>query len=433
VTLKERLKESELYDMGNGQSRLIAGGDISNTLSFDEDSSLYVPASYRAIDADSLGSGWWKYRNGEYGYTVNINQGIIRIHPIRGNWSKYLEISAITPTQLEYRNIHDKLLELYKDTATVRWSFIISDRGFKTIIKVKDGYLGNGQFRLGYRLEGLAMNDIKDMIPTPFGLDSSKDAEPFEISETVKDGEVTISADLTGKTFPVFLDPQLTVQPTDGDTRIVSSTPTTNYGSETSVRTGRASAFINRSLIEFDLSAIPAGSTIDSVTESMYYFAFNQSDPSGTYFNYLFKCLRAFVELTSTWNVWDTGQNWTTAGAASDGSDYTSTNQSTQDVIMAGFDWYDHTSSAVVAQVQDALDNESGILRQLFVRDDFPSESGNSQMRWYSRDEVTQTTLRPKIVVNYTEADGINNLSRSRMANAGVNSRLSRGGIANAA
>jgi hypothetical protein len=443
MTLKERLKESDIYDLGNGQNRLISGGDISNTLPFDSESGLYVPESYFINDAVNAGSGWWKYIKGRFGYAVNIQQGIIRVYPVRGYWDRFVEISAITPTQLDYRNIGDKTLELYKDTANVRWSFFIGDRGFKTVIKVKDGYSGNGQFKLGFRLEGLTREecriynnqDFVGRLPKSFGWDSSTDAEPFDVDESIVDDEVILEADLSGKIFPVFIDPQLVVDPIDADGLGTSNAPTT-VGVASYVRIGRSASFRTRSAFKSDISSIPANSTIDSVTQQVYYYAWLQADPNGQgYQPFLYRIIPDITPgVGMSWNNYDAGSAWNTAMMAGTNTDYSTTNPSQTTAAITAFGWYYWTDANIIAQVKDALDNRSGILRQGFTREALPTGESAfvSQIRFYAKAEVVQTTLRPKLTIDYTEPSAIKNLSRSRMVNSGNNARLSRGGIINA-
>lgn len=83
-------------------------------------------------------------------------------------------------------------------------------------------------------------------------------------------------------------------------------TASTNYVGE--VNSG---AITFRTLIKFDLSAIPAGSLINSATFQMT----QVSDYSDAATNLqLFRLLRNWVVDQATWNIYSTGNAWQTAG-----------------------------------------------------------------------------------------------------------------------
>jgi len=101
--------------------------------------------------------------------------------------------------------------------------------------------------------------------------------------------------------------PHLTLYST-ADTRIVAQDPTDNYGTDTaviiqsSVSSGTQSA--QRGLFQFDLSSIPAGSTITSATFSAYYYYYYAAglDPTGRTY-YLYRNTGTWTETGVTWNT----------------------------------------------------------------------------------------------------------------------------------
>ncbi len=119
-----------------------------------------------------------------------------------------------------------------------------------------------------------------------------------------------------------------TSQPDDTsgiDTFIDSAATTTNYASNVEIKFGdsNGSASVWRTLIKFDLSSIPSSNTASSATLSLY---ISQRDSVNARTCHVYRTLRAWNESQATWNIWSTSNNWTTAGAGSDGNDADLTN-----------------------------------------------------------------------------------------------------------
>lgn len=106
------------------------------------------------------------------------------------------------------------------------------------------------------------------------------------------------------------------------DTRLQALQPTSAYGLETYLQVGEYNAgvgYVVRTLIKFDLSSIPTSATIVSATLRMYDSGANYSDNTRTM--YANRSKRAWVESQATWNVYSTGNSWSTAGGATNSSD----------------------------------------------------------------------------------------------------------------
>jgi len=111
--------------------------------------------------------------------------------------------------------------------------------------------------------------------------------------------------------------PIVTIKPNaaDGnDNYIISDLPTQNNGADANMWTGEnnVGSRTQRTLLKFDLSVIPSGATINSAILSIWHAA-EQADNTRTL--RIFRFIQSSVELQSTWNVYSTGNNWTTAGA----------------------------------------------------------------------------------------------------------------------
>ncbi|MCI0400307.1 MAG: DNRLRE domain-containing protein [Gammaproteobacteria bacterium] len=106
------------------------------------------------------------------------------------------------------------------------------------------------------------------------------------------------------------------VSPTSGyvgttDTRLSESSAKSNYGTSSTVRVdGEDSDEENRyGLLKWDLSSIPAGSLVQSVTITL-----EMTDTSVNTYE-LYEIKRPWVETQATWNVYATGASWQVPGA----------------------------------------------------------------------------------------------------------------------
>lgn len=189
-------------------------------------------------------------------------------------------------------------------------------------------------------------------------------------------------------------DPEVTKQPSDADNCLNETAPNQNYGTLTYIMLGSYENLRRRGIDKFDFSAdIPAGATINSATFSLYYYG-NYVDPVGrTYWAY--KLTRTdWTELGSTWNKYDGTNNWTTAG----GDYVTSDPAGGSAVVPATFGWMNWDVQAIV---QDAVDNV-GRVAHFLIRDETEGAGANFISYFYSKEYTTDTSLRPKLYIDYT-------------------------------
>lgn len=98
----------------------------------------------------------------------------------------------------------------------------------------------------------------------------------------------------------------------NADTRLQSGSPTTNDNSAwINVGESNAATSTHRTLIKFDLSSIPSTAVVSSVVLRLY--CVTDYSSNARVFS-VYRTKRAWVEIQSTWNVWSTGNNWSTAG-----------------------------------------------------------------------------------------------------------------------
>lgn len=209
--------------------------------------------------------------------------------------------------------------------------------------------------------------------------------------------------DLAGMSRPV-VDPTLDLQPDDTtgkDTQLYAGAATTNYGTDTeNLISGDRQFFdIYRSLIQFDLSSIPADATCDSAELILYQHAESHSG-SGSTTHSLYRLLRAWVETEATWNIYSTGNNWGTAGANNTSTDREAT--SIGDRSLAGTEGSgDKSWTLTAAAVQDwwdgGLTNNGMLLKSQTEADD-----GHH----FRPSGAVDAGDRPEFIVEYTEAGG---------------------------
>lgn len=216
-------------------------------------------------------------------------------------------------------------------------------------------------------------------------------------------GNTTVSGDYVFQTAKL-----VTIQPAPvqgQDTWISNSGATLNYGGSTDLNIGNQSAGSDnrRSLLKFDLSAIPVGSTINSATMSLYQHA--QQDATtpqlGVYYT-----TRSWTEGTgngtattdgATWNSYNGTSNWTTAGG-----DFNGTAQATATAPNSTNAWVDFSITGLAQSwVSGTFANEG-----MFVKKSGENPAVSDYKTFYSSDYLGDSSLRPKLVIEYVPAPG---------------------------
>jgi hypothetical protein len=398
-----------LEDKGGGKGQLRQGSDIS----YVKKGGLFVRHDL-SMSEDSAPPGFERfYIGGTWGVAVDPGGRAIALYPDKNNQDKKirLEVPAGPPMQVEERTDY---LRIYKDIpgANALFELIISDNQVKTWVTIYPGSPID-QIIIRYELFGLTENSNREIIDDDTGRIVWRRATPIMwdendeyriVHEDKVGNNIVYDFDTSGMVGDVIIDPQLVISPTTADNVIISFSATSNFGTLDEIRSGRAAGGIVRSPLRWDLSAIPSNIvSVDAVDLALYYWGFLQGNPSGIYRNWIFECLQAFGELTSTWNIYDTALPWGASGAQLDGTDYDSTTKSIQSTVTTGFDYYHWIDAAMKAQAFRAITVLGGVLTQLLTRDDFPTETGNSQIRWASREHTT-IAWRPSITIDYSFA-----------------------------
>ena len=145
-----------------------------------------------------------------------------------------------------------------------------------------------------------------------------------------------------------------------------------------------------RSLLDFDISAIPAGSTIQDTSKLELYVLSIYTNGSGTAQTGYRITQAAWTETGVTWNKYDGTNAWTTAGG-----DYSTPSVSYTGPTTTG--WFSISGSSFAAFLQDALDNRAGIVRLILRLD---AEDGS--VRGFAASNDEDATNPPKLTVDST-------------------------------
>lgn len=181
------------------------------------------------------------------------------------------------------------------------------------------------------------------------------------------------------------------------DTRLVSDEATLTHN-DGILGIGQTGATIDRSLLKFDLSSIPAYASIVSATLSLWTktdYSTNARDVK------VYRVLRNWVETQATWNVYSTGNNWGTAGCGNSTTDYdganiwASTNVSASVPNNTEVQWvFTATGLAELKKVINGTYSNYGMLLK--------ADTESADFYYYYSSADATSGYRPKLVIEYT-------------------------------
>ena len=223
-----------------------------------------------------------------------------------------------------------------------------------------------------------------------------KYGQPVAVQVTREGNILTEDFEATDDQYPIEIDPSpLIVQPSGKDTHLNIGSVNSNYSADTFIQI--YSQWPKRAILEYDISEIPGGATLDTATLNLYdYLHFGSP---GGYVVWAYKQTHTdWVEAQATWNIYKTGSSWTAAGG-----DYVTTNPSggSTTVPASAGAWM---SWNVLAIVQDAYD--LSIVAEFLIKYE-NEELTAATTRWYSRRYTDDTSLCPKLTIEYTELEPV--------------------------
>src|SRR3989344_4371411 len=196
----------------------------------------------------------------------------------------------------------------------------------------------------------------------------------------------TVSAQVSGSTTVVFQE-GLNGYTGTSDAYINTYSAASNFGTATSL-TGAEN---QKALFQFDLSSIPANATVSNATLELYISGNNDNAGGNTIF--LNRILnKNWVESQVTWNVYATGNNWSTAGLGA-GTDYASSANASVNVGYSPANvWAAFPITSLAQSWVDGTISNTGVVLH----------SGNGPRAIVSSSESGDITLRPKLTITYT-------------------------------
>lgn len=171
-----------------------------------------------------------------------------------------------------------------------------------------------------------------------------------------------------------------------------SISETTNYGTYSQLRSWQwtVSGYVHKikSLIDFDLSGVPANSIITNAT--LYLYGTGSHDTNITRGSSTYKSNASYLRrILEPWD--ESTVTWSNAPSVSTSNQATIPNSSTTDQDYA----VDVTS--LIRDMITYPGNSHGLMMQLVT------ESHYTEMQFASSDYTTDTTMRPKLVIEYKE------------------------------
>jgi hypothetical protein len=169
------------------------------------------------------------------------------------------------------------------------------------------------------------------------------------------------------------------------DAQLWSAFPTANFGSGATSILGNSDSL--RAIMNFDLSAIPPSAKVLAADLSLVVTSLGPAPQPGYFVRRLTR--RDWVEAQCTWNIYATGNAWTTAGG-----DFTTDDQGSYSA-PGGTGAISHTDAPIIAQVQFGVRTAERLVAFMLMPD---SSSGNFVI---GMKEHATSANRPTLAVTY--------------------------------
>jgi hypothetical protein len=380
--ISKRTENSKTFDLGNGNFRQeICIGAVHYKDDYNDEKELF-----KDIDLT-----WENNKITKAPYTLERVGNKITVLDKKTGKTGTIEIDSIGDIKLSSDKIKDSKtsdvaedvdIEIIPSPDSIRFQTIIKKE--KALAKLK--YKISGSMSIKYS----AVDDDGDSVP---------------LITSVIDGVLTEEIDMDNFTsnkpdknkvkYPIKIDPTLTIQGSGADTWINGYAATTNYGSGTYIQPyyNSVTSYRGRALVNMSLSEVPTGALINSADFSIYYYEYDTYSPEGDTY-YVYKVRRSdWVDSEATHNIYKTGSDWGTAGCTNTTSDI-DTSVSSSATWRTGYGWQTFDVQDIV---EDAISNSVNFNVRI-------STETAGIPHAYSKEYATDTTKRPKLVINYTVA-----------------------------
>ncbi|MGE5156154.1 MAG: DNRLRE domain-containing protein, partial [Betaproteobacteria bacterium] len=218
------------------------------------------------------------------------------------------------------------------------------------------------------------------VLPKPFMFDARPDAaSPYgvgwspKVTQTLRQDHGTVTVTVTadrawladkGRTFPVTIDPTVKIQPTPSqsqDAMITSDSPGTNFDGNWRLSVGTTSSAKARSLVRFDLSGIPAGTSVDTASLQLYF----DQDHTTSSFDVPLEARRVTASWTETGVTW----NKINSSFAEAGANIETVDDSDTAKVAINGEWPASTNTALTQYAVNGtyLYNENAVTGETFT------------------------------------------------------------------
>jgi hypothetical protein len=190
------------------------------------------------------------------------------------------------------------------------------------------------------------------------------------------------------------MDTNIVIQPDSYDNWLWEPYPTYNESDHWINLNGQGGGQRSASILYFDLSSY-LNYRISSAVLGLYYYSYNGNNPTGKVCTASRLLRTNWSQTTSNWNNYKSGSSWTTAGALSDGNDFTSVNQATATIPASVQQWVYWDVTAIA---NDALRN---LLTSLHIKLSMEATGGQYEAIFSSLNAYWDgATTRPKLTLN---------------------------------
>jgi len=168
------------------------------------------------------------------------------------------------------------------------------------------------------------------------------------------------------------------------DTYLMSGSPINNYGTDNEINVKGDDN--QRALIEFNLSSIPSAAVIQNATLELYVTNKGMLTPVIN----IYRINNSWTELGTTWNSRNGSLNWNTAGGDTGTIIWTNTTISNKDT------WYTWNITSLAQNWINGTYPNYGIMLK--------DVTASSSTWGFASSDNTNTSIRPKITIIYTES-----------------------------